>query len=353
MTQAKGVGRGWAGAAIVLTLVAWPLGALAQDDYSDKDFSLRLAPSFVRFLEASATGGGTVANRWSPAINPASVAWTRPPGKYGMIIAPYYSQIQFKAGTRLRVTGETFTWDLGEWGVVQPTLSQIRSNRATDRQGLVFGYTVDSAQVQWGKRSGEWAVGANLNYADAEVTHDLGPLRVSDASANSYRLRLGGLYQPAERWLAGLIVEYGFVPYRAEALAMGPMGPIIGPMGPVTVRLEGTQQQWIVRPGISYEYAEYSTVYLDYQAGSFFSKRGTLNSHWVSFGVDHRILEPLFVRAGASVDARGNAAFTCGLGAHLSRWCSVDLGYHYDPLPELQPEFGRAQVLQMAVNARF
>ena len=69
--------------------------------------------------------------------------------------------------------------------------------------------------------------------------------------------------------------------------------------------------------------------------------------------MDHRLLEWLWVRASAFVDGRGNASGTCGLGAYLSRRCSLDLGCQYDPLPELQPEFGRSHVLQLDFSARF
>jgi len=341
----------------VVVFAAGPTIVRAQDDYSDKDFSLRLASAFIRFTEVNSAGGQTVANRWSSAINPAATGWTPIPSKMGFVVSPYYSHIRFKNGTRLNLTGESFTWDTGEWGAFQPTASQIRSNRAVDNQGLIFDYKVDTYQLQWGKRFGSWGIGATANYTSADVVNDLdtpfGRLRASDSHAASYRFRLGALYQPAERLLAGLMVEYGASPYRATALAMGPRGPIIGQTGPVMVKLKGTLQQVIVRPGVSYEYADYSTVYLDYQLGHFWSKRGTLNHHLLVAGVDHRILEPLFVRAAVSVDGRGNAAYTCGVGAYVSRWCSIDLGYHYDILPDLQPEFGRAHVGQLTVSGRF
>jgi len=357
MRRCSGLSRRGTPVVALLALLACPTLARAEDDYHDKDFSLRLASAFIRFTEVSANGGQTVANRWSSAINPASVAWTPLPGKFGFVVAPYYSYLSFNNDTRLHVTGESVTWDTRGWGTIQPTLSQIRGNREVTRQGLIFDYSVDIAQVQWGQRFGDWAIGVNLNYARASVIYDMntmfGKLRVSDSDADSYRLRLGALYQPAEKWLTGLVVEYGAAPYDAKVIAMGPQGPVMGPNGPVMVKLDGTQQQMIVRPGVSYEYAPYSTVYLDYQLGHYFSSRGTLNHHLFTAGVDHRLLEPLFVRAGAALDARGNLAGTCGLGVFVSRWCSFDLGYHYNPLPELRPEFGRSNVFQFTCNARF
>lgn len=73
----------------------WPLGAAAQSSYSDKDFSVRLPPAFLRFTEVSTMGGETVANRYSSASNPASAGWIAPPGDLGIMAVPYYSAIRF------------------------------------------------------------------------------------------------------------------------------------------------------------------------------------------------------------------------------------------------------------------
>lgn len=329
-----------------MVLVVCQSALPADSDYSDKDFSVRLPAAFLRFTEVSAMGGATVANRWSSAINPASAAWMPVPSKYGLILAPYYSRISFDAGTNLNLFGESATWDAGKWGVFQPTISQIRSNSATNRQGLTFDYAVDTIQLLWAKRFDDWAVGAVFNYADADITYRLGPMQLSDANADSYRLRLGGLYEPAEKWLTGLIVEYGYAPYDVDAL-------VFGPMGPMTVHMTGAQHQFVLRPGVSYEYADYSSVYLDYQYGWFHGDADTLNSHRVSAGVDHRLLDWFFVRGSASVDARGNAGWSCGLGAYMSRSCSLDLGYRRNTLPELRPEFGRSDILQVTFSVRF
>jgi len=333
---------------IVLLLIslACPSVLCADKDYEDKDFSVRLAPPFLRFTEVSAAGGETVANRWSSAINPASAGWLDLPCEHGIVLAPYYSHIGFQEGTSLHVFGESLTWDTGKWGTFQPTLSQIRSNDATNSQGLEFDYTVDTFQLQWAERYGDWGVGATFNYAEADVIHRFRGIEVSKSTAESYRFRLGGLYEPAEKWLTGIVVEYGFAPYHATALQMSPFGP-------VTTRMRDTARHFVLRPGISYEYAQYSTVFLDYQYGTFWNERDRLNSHRLSAGVDHRLLDWLFVRTAASVDARGNTGWSCGLGAYLSRQCSIDLGYQYDMHPELRPEFGRSQVFQANFSLRF
>ncbi|MFW6162231.1 MAG: hypothetical protein ACODAJ_05635 [Planctomycetota bacterium] len=70
------------------------------------------------------------------------------PSPRGLILAPYYSHIAFDEGSRLHLTGESFTWDLGDLGTVLPSVVQIRSNEARDSAGLEFDYRVDYAQVR-------------------------------------------------------------------------------------------------------------------------------------------------------------------------------------------------------------
>ena len=335
---------GWRMAALLAAMAVAP-AAWAQDDYSDKAFGVRLRPAFLRFVEVSSAGGASVANRWSAAVNPASADWMPVPSKHGFILSPYYSHIAFKEGTRLHLAGESFTWSLGELGTLLPSVVQIRSNRARDSAGLTFDYKVDYAQVQWAKRWGDWAIGLNGSIGKATIRQDLGPLRVAETDADTYRFRAGLLHQPAERLLVGCIVEYGFSPYETDAIAMTPFGP-------VPVELDGTDRGFVARTGLSYEYADYSCVYADYQHGRYSNAGAHLLSHWWVVGVDHRLLQWLWLRGSAFIDGRGNASGSCGVGAYFSRTCSLDLGYQYDPLPELQPEFGRSHIVQVAFSAR-
>ena len=315
----------------------------AGSDYSDKDLSVRFPSAFIRFRDVTTSGGETAANRRSSAVNPAAADWTDLPCELGVVLAPYYSHIQFKEGLRLHVMGEALTVDMGEWGTFQPTLGQMRSNRETDRFGVEFNYEADSLQLVWAKRFGDWGVGGLFNYGEAEMVNKLGPVRVSEGRAESYCFRVGGLYEPAAKWLTGLALEYSFAPTRATVLAATPLGPM-------SLGVKDTHERIIVRPGISYEYQDQSTVFADYQYGLFFNDEDTLNCHRFNGGIDHRLLDWLFVRAGGFIDVRGNVGWTCGLGAYFSKWCSIDVGYQYDTLPELRPEFGRSHTLQVALS---
>jgi len=342
----------------LLVLIIFPAIVLSASDYSNKDFSVRLPPAFLRFTEISAMGGETVANRFSSAINPASLGWTSLPSKNGIVVSPYYSFLNFQAGMQLNLFGESMTWDTGSWGAIQPTLSQIRSNNTTARDGMTFDYQVDVGQVQWGKRFGNYAFGADLNYARASIKREGSILRQipglpqmipvdvdTENSADSYRLRLGGLYQPSAKWLLGMVLEYGYQPYHSKVTTQ-----ISSPFSPFpvsqTTEVNGSQQQYILRPGVSYEYAKGSTLFADYQLGIFHSDRDDLINHRFNIGIEHRLLEWLFVRFSPSVDLEGNVGVSFGLSAFLSKWCSIEVAYQYNMLPEIEHEFGQAQAIQ-------
>jgi hypothetical protein len=346
---------------IAAALALCPLNAAAQSDYSDKDFSVRLPPAFLRFTEVSTMGGETVANRYSSASNPASAGWTALPTRLGIVVVPYYSAIGFQKGQWLHLTGESLTWFSKDWGAFQPTLSQIRSNNSIGSDGLSFDYQVDTAQFQWGKRYGNWGWGAMFNFARTQIGRDgttiqnipgIGPMPVgvvSDSSAESYRWRVGGLYEPADKWLLGMIFEYGFIPYRSRSVATLPV-----PFVPPTVTYqEGIQQQFVLRPGVSYEYAPLSSVYCDYQYGNFFNSRDSLVDQRFSAGIEHRLLEFLLVRLGPSMDVRGNVGLSTGASLLLGPNISAEFGYQYNMLPELRPEFGRSQTFQGILSFRF
>jgi len=335
---------------ILLLALPWvlPLPALAGNGYGDKDFAVRLPPAFLRFTEVSTMGGETVANRMSSAINPATTDWLKLPGKVGLVIAPYYSPISFDNGTCLQVIGESATIDAGALGVFQPVVSQIRSNGKAMRNGRKFDYQVDSYQLQWGRRVGTWAAGATFNFAAAEVIQTTAAGFRAKGVSESYRWRFGGLYEPAEKWLLGAIFEYGFQPYRSKTRVPLPFG-----LPPMIMRDRGTQHQFVFRPGVSYEYRELSSVFLDYQFGSFHNPEDYLQSHRFTTGVDHRLLKWLFVRGSVGLDVKGNVDLGCGFSVFPAEWCSLDFGYKYDALPELQKEFGRSDTFQLSFNVRF
>ncbi len=331
---------------VALTFLLIGAGSVAADDYEDDDISLRMASAFIRFTEVSAFGGETVANRWSSAINPASADWTKLPQCRGLLVAPYWSRLNFDSGMELDIYGEAGAWDTRRAGTFVPTVSQLRSNDVPDRTGLGFDYETDTLQLMWGKRCGCWAVGAMANYNESTVIQRAGAVEVRRSEAETWRFRVGGLYEPRCKWMLGLVAEYGWSPYTYEALFPTPVGP-------VPISGDDTLRQHILRGGVSYEYKPLCSAFLDYQYASFESDAGTLSVHRVQGGVQHRVAEFLWLRGGLSTDHFGNVGGLVGLSAAFARWGQVHFGYQHNMHPDLVTDFGDAEVFQLTLRLDF
>ncbi len=332
------------------------LGALmltssaAAGGYGKKDFTLRFPAALSRFSsygDVAGAGGASAASKWSSSVNPASSAWLRVPSRFRLSPSPQFSSICFASGTRIHVMTESLTWESENAGTFLPALAQIRSNRDAARNGFVFDLDMDFYQMQWARRVGQrLAVGANFNFTQAQTRFDLGDFHFSKTVSETYGFRFGGLWEPVDNLRVGVVFDYALSPARTTMRV---------PAGPVTllVKDEDTTYQYLLRPGVSLEYAEDSAVFLDYQYGAFINDTGHLEVHRFCAGVDHRVFKWLFIRGGAVFDSRSNCAWTVGVGLYPTDWFTIDLAYQDDLFPELAAEFGRSRVLTLSLGFRF
>lgn len=334
--------------ASVGALLAWFVGAPARADsgYEGDDLSLRMASAFTRFSEVSAFGGATVANRWSTAMNPATTGWPVGADRFRGVVAGYWSSIELDAGSTIEVLGETGLWATPGAGSFQVIASQISSDRKADLTGLVLDYETDTVQVQWGKRWGRFGAGLSFNYATSELTQSVGPLTVRESSADTYRVRLGALWEPACCWLVGAVVEHTWSPFDFSA--------VIAPgLPPVIVSGEDTQTQDLVRVGVSRAWNRLSTLSFDYEYGRFDNDRGRLETHRIGLGIQQQLLRLFFLRGQVSTDQHGNVTSSVGLSAALGRNVMLEAAWLNNALPELEPDFGGSETWQIVGSIRF
>jgi hypothetical protein len=335
----------------VYFIVLAGLGNFAYaNGFDEKDFSLRFPAALTRFssyADVAAVGGASAGSKWQTSINPASVAWQNMLGRYHATFNPQYSAIMFQKGTNLHVFSESVTKEFEKCGTFQMALAQVRSNESAIEAPVPdykFAYEMNYGQVQWGKRlTDNFALGGNLNYSSSEVTNKIGPDKYLDSASNSYGFRAGALYRLAPNFLGGVVVDYAQSPATTTVYDIYSLG-----IGDVITK--DTTRQFTLRAGPSYEYAKNSTVNLDLQYGSFENDTGKMDIQRIFAGIDHRIVDALFIRAGASLDNQGNASYTAGLGIYPLKQLSIDVGYQYDMFPEIQPEFGRSQLVSISIG---
>jgi hypothetical protein len=318
--------------------------------FDDKDFSLRFPAALSRFssyADVAAVGGASAGSKWQTSVNPASTGWQSIAGRYHVSLNPQYSAIMFQEGTVLHVISESVTKDFEKFGTVQVSLAQVRSNEKAIRAPLpdyMFSYDMDYAQVQWGKRfTDDFALGGNFNYSSSEVINKIGTDKYLDSSSDSYGIRVGTLYRIAKSLLGGLVVDYAQSPSKTTTYDIFGWGT-----GDVEVRDRTTQ--FTLRTGPSYEYQKDSTVNLDYQYSSLKNDTGNMETHRIFAGIDHRIIDALFVRGGFALDNEGNKSWTCGLGIYPLKELSIDVGYQYNMFPEVESEFGRSQLISISIG---
>ena len=331
-------------AAFLAATQAWAGG------FGGYDLSLRLPAALSRFspyADVAGVGGASVASTWASSINPASADWRESPGPHGLGFCPQYSAIPFQEGTVIHVVNEFLMWQNDQWGTFLPALTQVRSNHATTLQGLGFEYQLDNCQIPWGKRIAEnWAVGGNFNCSSSEMTFDSGPAVVSRTDSQSYDFSVGVLHQALDRLTLGVVFDYGFSPSRTTFYDLLGTGS-----GDVTVH--DTGYQYLLRPGIAFEYQKDSVIYFDYQLVSFFDDTGQLYISRFLLGVEHQIVKGYFVRSGIALDDHGSAGWSAGIGIYPFEKIAIDLAYQYDMFPELYPEFRRSQTLAVSLGLAF
>ena len=318
--------------------------------FDDKDFSLRFPAALSRFssyADVAATGGASAGSKWPSSVNPASTAWKSLPGSYHLSLNPQYSTVMFQEGTVLHVISESVTKNFEQLGTLQISLAQVRSNEKAMQAPIPdykFSYDMNFAQVQWGKRFiDDFALGGSVNYSSAEVTNTIGVDKYLDSSNDSYGFRAGVLYRIATNILGGIVLDYSQSPSTTTTYDIYGLG-----IGNATVK--DTTKQYTLRVGPSYEYRKDSTVNSDYQYGSFENDSGKMDIHRIFAGIDHRIVDALFIRAGVSLDNHSNVSYTCGLGIYPLKQLSIDVGYQYDMFPEIKPEFGRSQLVSISIG---
>jgi hypothetical protein len=336
---------------IALAIASAGFGNVAYaGGFEEKDFSLRFPAALSRFssyADVAAVGGASAGSKWQTSVNPASVAWQKMQGRYGASFNPQYSAIMFQRGTNLHVISESVTKEFEKLGTLQASLAQVRSNErpiSAPVPDYRFGYDMNYGQVQWGKKySDNFAAGLNFNYSSSEVTNKIGSDKYIGSKSDTYGFRGGALYRMGKNLLGGVVVDYSESPSDTTVYDIFGFG--IG-----DVKISDRTKQLMLRAGPSYEYRKDSTFTLDYQYSSYKNDTGNMEIHRLFAGIDHRVMDALFVRAGVTLDHHGNASYTGGLGIYPWKQFSIDVGYQYDMFPEIQSEFGRSQLVSLSLG---
>jgi len=313
-------------------------------ELSDIPFSLRLPAALARFSpynDVAGVGGASVASKYQTSINPAAIDWE------AALARPYsasaqLSGIAFQHGATVWVASEALGVKTDRWGTFQLAAAQIGNNGDIGRDKQLF--EGDYAQIQWGYRSNEFAVGLNFSYTSLDTTTGQDGVIFARGHSGTYTYRGGLLGALSDRWMVGLVAEVARSPADLS---------IADATCACTFGIHDTAKQVVVRPGISFTYAEQSSIYIDYQYARYSNFEGAFKTNRIFAGVEHRVMTWIFARAGFAFDFRGTFSPTAGIGIYPSDAVSIDVSYQYNMYPELGPEFGKSNLLGISLSVSF
>lgn len=162
--------------------------------------------------------------------------------------------------------------------------------------------------------------------------------------SDTYGGRIGMIWSPIRQLITGVVVDYARAPGTTSYFV---------PDCSCFVASKDTTKQFLIRPGLSYEYAERSSLYVDYQYGHFRNLTGSESTNWLFSGVEQLVVPWLYVRAGLAYDFHGNLKPTAGIGLSPFEALSIDIAYQNDMFPELHPEFGRSKLIAVSLSLAF
>jgi len=321
-------------------------GQASGKDLSAVDFSLRLPAALSKFSpysDVAGVGGASAGSQYQTSLNPAATDW-QPATPYTIGLSPQYQAVMFERGPTVHVAFEALTLKLPEGGSIQPAAVELRSDGST--AGPFTLLDGDYGQLQWGyKFADRLALGLNVNYTSLGTRVGAGGLTFANSQADTLDFRGGVLGAVAEHLLVGVVVDYGRSPATTNLL-----DPTTGLC---CAKFMDTTRQVLARVGTSYEYAEKSTIYFDYQYADFWNSTGEFATHRLFSGIEHQIRPWLYARAGVAFDARGGLSPTAGIGLYPTANMSIDIGFQSDMFRELAPELGSSKQFGISLAVTF
>lgn len=336
---------------LCLTLATIVSASALANDLDSAPLAIRF-PAALGHLsfygDVAAMSGSAGASKWESSPNPSNKSWSFP-DLYDWRVSVQYSNVTFDNDTRIDFVSESFTFDAGASGVFRLAYLNASSNERTAR-GLLplpYEFDLDAYQLSWGKKlNKEFAIGAEVGLSQSETIFKGPGFDVANTDKDSWSFRVGGQWNPAEKWFVGLYGDY--INGSADTALNVPT-----PLGILRGNTSDTVEQWLIHPGIAYEFAENALVHADFEAGWISNGDTTLDIQRWSIGTDIPIVKGVFIHAGAAVDSYSNVTWSSGIGFYPSKNVFIDLAYQNNAFPELKQEFGRSQTLNASISIQW
>jgi hypothetical protein len=376
--------RGWhLGLAAVICIVS--TSRSWADDLSTEPFEVRLWLAMSRAISSTDAIGreASVAYRSASSDNPAAVDVRRvePVSARGFFCAGTH-HIMFADGAWIAAEDVNGFIRFNTAGTISMGYIHIALPEGQTRQGFEDDLGSHEFIFKYGRQiHPKMYVGAGIRVSDMNLDYgDLfqGAPRNTHDHSISGSFTLGSLWQPKPNWTIGVLAGAGWIGSDIEGVVHLPgfMGTLAGAggigsdnggavylpgiFGPINVpfQFDLTTRTVNVKTGFGWRATPVLTVYSDVQ---YFRLDNSMSSEEVGrfyFGGDVHVSRSVTLMAGGSVDTNLHASVSSGIGINLMKPgrlkpTLLKLSYQYNPLPEIQQEFGKGNLVSATMVFSF
>lgn len=333
-------------ALLLLTLLI-PQVLRAEDSLTTAPFSLRFPATFAHFspfADVAAKGGASTASPFGSSPTLAGIAWGFQQEAFDCQASLNYDYLTFDSGTDLHLATQTLAFDAGDVGVFRVALIEFESADGQTRLAPVnYDFELLGTRLDWSKKFGDYSIGAGVGFTHAETLFSTPALRLSDTEKDNWTFRLGAQRALGKRWLIAVLADYG------NGSTEGLQGVTPG----IKRSLREDSEQWVLQTGLAFLITPQAVAHVDYQYGWFGNESEDLKMHRWSAGTDIPLKSWLLLRTGASTDQYGNLGWSGGFAILPRKGTTINLAYQNGMMPELDREFGNAQMFNVSLSFKW
>lgn len=332
---------------LLIIMALCPLLLCGHDGLMDEPFALRFPAAFSHFspfADVAAKGGASAASPFGSSSNLAGIAWSFQPQQFDYLASANYDFLTFDGGTEMHLSTQTLAFDVADVGIFRVAVIEFQSNSHLTRMAPVsYEFDLIGTRLDWSKRFEKYGIGAGMGFTRADTLFSTPRLRLSDSEKDNFTFRLSGQRQLGKRWLLGAVADYG-----------SGSTDLVREVAPgVRNSFQESSDQWIIQTGLAFLISPKAAAHLDYQYSQFANADEGLTLHRWSAGTDIPLCSWFMLRAGASTDHLGNFGWSSGFVIFPRVGASINLAYQNGMFPELDREFGNAQMFNLSISVKW
>jgi opacity protein-like surface antigen len=347
----------------IVTLIAFPL-ACSATELAEQPYFLRLmatlqrASNFSSAASLQATAGHSAG--WS--VNPATSDIqheTEPPSLLSLTATNMHAVSESGAWFTASATAASIR--LPELGTIP--IAYARTDTIDGKTADGFDSPLRSNEFFWGYSKeifDDFAVGIRTRYVTANIQQETAaapifvPARFETDLLWYLDYTIGLHYQLDSEWSVGAFAGNG---WGRAAVTIRNIVPLPNPGIPSETISPGTRlfdlrdglRSGVARLGVGYTPNEQLGIYAD---GEYFrfetDQLGGIDTTRAMLGVEYRPCPHKAFRAGGSLNNFGQFAFSTGIGYSPTENTQLELAYQHNAFPEIQPEFGRLNLVSLS-----